>query len=98
MIRLCGVSRLLPNLLLAVLLIAGQAGAALHAFEHDPGAPQIKVCSTCITAAQLGAASVDSPVARDLEPPSASYSSVTVAACHSRHVLVARQRGPPAPL
>ena len=42
-------SRLLPGLLLAALLIAAQGALALHAFEHDPGAPQGKVCGTCIS-------------------------------------------------
>ena len=49
--------------LLTLLLVAGQAGAALHALQHHAGYPQGEVCSTCVTVAQLGAASVDNPIA-----------------------------------
>jgi len=85
-------------LLLTTLLVAGQVGAALHAFEHDVGAPPGKVCSTCVTGAQLGAAAADNPVDEILEPPPASHGNVTVPSFESRHDFVARQRGPPAAL
>jgi hypothetical protein len=61
-------TRLLPGLLLAALLIGAQGALALHAFEHDPGAPQGKVCTTCITASQLNAGSVDTLTGDALEP------------------------------
>ena len=95
MTRLRGITAFL---LLTTLLVAGQVGATLHAFEHDVGAPPGKVCLTCVTGAQLGAASVDNSVVENLEQPSASHGNVAVSSCESRHVLVARQRGPPAPL
>jgi len=95
MTRLRGITAFL---LLTTLLVAGQAGAALHALQHHAGTPQGQVCSTCVTVAQLGAASVDNPIAENLEPPSVSHDSVAVPASRSRHVLVARQRGPPTPL
>ena len=85
-------------LLLTALLVAGQAGAALHALQHHVGVPQGEVCSTCVTVAQLGAASVDNPIAERLEPPSAPHDSIVAPACRSQHIFVARQRGPPAPL
>jgi len=94
MARLRGITAFL----LTTLLVAGQVGATLHAFEHDAGAPAGKVCSTCVTGAQLGAASVDNPVVENLEPPSASHGNVAVPSFESRRVFVARQRGPPAPL
>jgi len=84
--------------LLTALLVAGQAGAVLHAFEHDAGIPQGKVCATCVTASQLGVASIDNAVTVDLKPPSVPHDSVAAPTCRSRHVLVARQRGPPTPL
>jgi len=85
-------------LLLATLLVAGQAGAPLHALQRHAGVPQGEVCSTCVMVAQLGAVSVDNPVAVDIEPPSAPHYSFIAPVYRSRHTLVARQRGPPAPL
>ena len=88
-------NRLLPGLFLATLLIAAQGVLALHAFEHDPEAPQGKVCTTCVTASQLAAGSVDSHVSDALEParhifvPTARRSFVSV------HTATVRQRGPP---
>ena len=85
----------MPGLLLAALLIGAQGALALHAFEHDPGAPQGKVCTTCVTASQLAAASVDTHVgdapgpARHLAIPTASRGFESV------HTAAVRQRGPP---
>ena len=95
MTRLRGIAAFL---LLTTLLVAGQAGAALHALQHHAGTQQGEVCLTCVTITQPGAASVDSPIAIDLEPPHASHDSIPAPAYQSRHVLVARQRGPPTPL
>ena len=95
MTRLGGITAFL---LLTTLLVAGQAGAALHALQRHAGVPQSEVCSTCVMVAQLGAVSVDNSVAVDLEPPSVSHDSFIAPAYQSRHTLVARQRGPPAPL
>ena len=88
----------IPNLLLAILLLTAQFGSLAHAYEHEPGAPQGKVCSTCATANQLSSACVDdrgddslAPRGRyDLaehEPGSAGTRPVSV-----------HQRGPPLPL
>ncbi len=84
-----------PGLLLAALLVGAQLSAAIHAFAHDPGAPQTKTCSTCVTVAQLGAAAVDTASGvplpgtgviftehRHLDPAPASFPAQ-------------RQRGPP---
>jgi len=93
-----GTSRLLPNLLLAVLLVAAQFGAALHAFEHDIGALQGKVCSTCVTAAQLGTAAIDDPEVHAARPAITIFPAVATLSGQSRRLLVARQRAPPATL
>jgi hypothetical protein len=83
------------SLLLAALLASAQFAAAMHAFAHDPGAPQAKTCSACVTAAQLGAGAVDTT-------PEFSAPLVHPRYTHSRQHNVAvaafpahRQRGPP---
>lgn len=97
MIRSRGEPGLFPGLLLAALLVGAQFAMVVHAFEHDVGAPQGKVCSTCLTAAQLGAASLDSPVATEIRPLPVAWVTAAVCGWTSRHVLTARQRGPPEP-
>jgi hypothetical protein len=87
-----------PTLLLCALLIGAHFGAALHAFEHDIVAPQGKVCSTCVTAAQLGAACVDSHTPIVVEPLLAMPEFSCSADFQSVHSVAARQRGPPAAL
>lgn len=89
---------LLPNLLLAALFITAQAAAALHAFEHDLGVPQGKVCTTCATASQLAGACVDTQAVHDLEPACCSFAYALNGNFHSIRAVVVRQRGPPAPL
>jgi hypothetical protein len=51
-----------------------------------------------VTVAQLGAASLDNPIAIDLERTSTSHPRVAAPACRLPHMFVARQRGPPTPL
>lgn len=87
--------RLLPGLLLAGLLVAAQLGAALHAFEHDAGAPQAKVCLTCITVAHLGAGNISNPSPVELPARDLSYTAVVSAPVSSVGASIARQRGPP---
>ena len=89
---------ILPNVVLAALLVAAQLAVVAHDFEHELGAPQSKVCSTCATASQLGSASVDSPVPEDLDLPNSSFTAAANVDFRSAHALVARQRGPPASL
>ena len=88
--------RLLPSLLLAALLIAAQSALLLHAFEHDPGAPQGKVCGACVTGSQLAAASVDEAAPEELEPAAQVFTPATQGGLQSLHTATARQRGPPA--
>ena len=90
-------TRLLPGLFLAALLVAAQGALALHAFEHDPGAPQGKVCTACITASQLAAGSVDIHVGVAPEP--ARHCLIPAANCsfEAVHTATVRQRGPPSP-
>jgi len=85
----------LPGLFLAALLIAAQGALALHAFEHDPGAPQGKVCTTCITASQLAAGSVDIHVGVAPEPARNCFIPAAYRGFESVHTATVRQRGPP---
>jgi len=98
MTRWRGKPGFLPSLLLAALLVGAQFAAVVHAFKHDIAAPQDKVCATCLTAAQLGAASIDDPVTADICPAPLSWDTADFLSCISRPVPVVRQRGPPAPL
>ena len=88
-------TRLLPGLLLATLLIGAQVAAVLHAFEHEPGAPQGKVCGTCVTAGQLAAGSVDSHAREALEPTRHLFVPTASRGFDSTHTVQVRQRGPP---
>lgn len=88
-------TRLLPGLLLAALLIGAQGALALHAFEHDPGAPQGKVCTTCITASQLNAGSVDTLTGDALEPALQIFIPTARRGFEIAHSAPVRQRGPP---
>lgn len=88
-------TRLLSGLFLAALLIAAQGALALHAFEHDPGAPQGKVCTTCITASQLAAGNVDIHVGIAPEPARHFFIPTASRSFESVHTATVRQRGPP---
>ena len=88
-------TRLLPGLFLAALLIAAQAVLALHAFEHEPGAPQGKVCTACVTASQLAAGSVDIHVGDVPEPVRHVLVPAAGRDFESVHTATVRQRGPP---
>lgn len=86
---------LLPTLLVGLLLVAGQAAAALHAFEHDAGPLPGKGCSTCVTASQLGAASVDTPPAEVRHPFRAAFDILTETGHASAEIRAPKNRGPP---
>ena len=88
-------SRLLPILFLAALLIGPQGALALHAFEHDPGTPQGKVCVTCVTASQLAAGSLDMHAGDLPEPPPQLFIPTASRGFESVHTAPVRQRGPP---
>ena len=88
-------TRPLTGFVFAVLLIAAQGALALHAFEHDPGAPQGKVCGTCVTASQLAAGSVDSHAGESLPPSKQLFVPAAHRGFESRHAVPVRQRGPP---
>jgi len=87
---------LLPNVVLALLLLGAQFGALAHAFEHDAGAQQDNVCSTCASASQLASACVDSHFPEELEPPPSGFVANLIPGSRSALALVARQCGPPA--
>ena len=88
-------TRLLPGLFLAALLIGVQGALALHAFEHDIGAPPGKVCGTCVTASQLAAGRIDSHAGDALEPAQQRYVPTASRGFESVHTAPVRQRGPP---
>lgn len=89
---------LLANLLFAALLVAAQLGTVVHAFEHDPGTPQAKVCATCVAAANLGSAAVGEPAVLLLAPARFVFTPAPAPAVLSVSIPAARQRGPPLPL
>jgi hypothetical protein len=91
-------SGLYPNLLLAALLLCGQFGSLAHAYEHDPGAPQGKVCPTCVTASQLSAASVDTHTPDPIAPAASQVRPEQHSEPASATAIHLRARGPPAPL
>jgi hypothetical protein len=95
MIRMPRNSGLIPNLLLATLLLSAQFGSLLHAFEHDPGAPQGKVCSTCATANQLSTACVDTHGDNPLVPSASRYLAEHDTGWRSTSAILVHQRGPP---
>ena len=99
MAMLCSVmkARLLPGLFLAALLVGAQGALALHAFEHDPGAPQGKVCAACVTAGQLAAGIVDIHTGDAPEPAGHRFIPDANRSFDSPHTATARQRGPPSP-
>jgi len=88
-------TRLLPGLFLSALLIAAQGLLALHAFEHEPGAPQGKVCGACVTGSQLAAGSVDTGTSQTLGPVRYRFTPTANRGFDSVHTAPARQRGPP---
>ena len=88
-------TRLLPGLFLAALLIGAQGALALHAFEHEPGTPQGKVCTTCVTATQLDAGSVDTHTGDAPEPVRHVFIPTANRGFGSVHTATVRQRGPP---
>jgi hypothetical protein len=98
MTRFCHKAGFAPNLVLAITLIAAQSVVSAHDFEHDAGKAQNRVCTTCVAASQIGAACVDNILTFEC----AAYDSVRHTAgtdeLNATHTLVARQRGPPAPL
>lgn len=92
----CVKKGVIPAIALAVLLVAAQSMAAMHSMQHESGTAQNAVCATCVAAAQLGTAAVDTsrvPAANDaltISPAgfADAYDSVEIPA-HN-------QRGPPA--
>jgi hypothetical protein len=87
--------RVLTTLSVCLLFLAGQAAAALHAFEHDAGPLPGKGCSTCVTASQIGAASVDTPSAEVRHPFRASFDILTETGHASAGIRAPKNRGPP---
>ena len=98
MIRSPSKFSLIPNLMLAVLLLAAQFGSLAHAFEHDPGAPQAKYCSACATASQLSSACVDTHSDLVILPAGECYVAERDLGFVRATPILVHQRGPPPPL
>ena len=94
----CRKAGTLPNLALAVVLIAAQSVASTHAFEHETGNTQNPVCTTCVAASQLAAATVDTGATVALAGPAHVQVKAPASLFNSVHTLTARQRDPPASL
>ena len=83
---------------LAIIFIAAQTGALAHAYEHDPGSPQVQVCSICIGGHSLGSACVASTVHVDIQHFNLGVSIERTSVPGTIHLPHARQREPPTPL
>ena len=97
MSRFCNNTGLVPNLTLAVFLIAAQTAVAAHDIKHDPGTTQNQVCTTCVAASQLGSASIDTHTDFAIGKFESFCDPVEVIGYRSTYALVVRQRGPPTP-
>ena len=98
MMRLPRKSGLLPNLLLAALLLSAQFGSLLHAFEHDAGAPQGQYCPTCVTASQLSFACIDTQADQAIVPVGDHCLAEHDTDLVGTSPVLVHQRGPPLPL
>jgi len=94
----CQKAGTIPNLVLAVVLIAAQSVVSTHAFEHEAGNTQNPVCTTCVAASQLGATAVDTGSIFVAKDSTHIDTEASVSRFDSLHPPTARQRGPPAPL
>jgi hypothetical protein len=81
-----------------MLLLVAQVGALAHAYEHDPGSPQDRICSTCIAGQSVGSACVDSSPQVEFPAYKAPANIEQVSADASVHLPLARQRAPPTSL
>jgi hypothetical protein len=86
---------LLPTLLCAALLVSAQLSSALHAFKHDAGTAQSKVCASCVGASQLKAGCAAIPQVLELDLHRAAIETAKIPCLVSAEQCVARQRGPP---
>ena len=86
------------NMLLAALLLTAQLGASVHAFDHDVGAPQVKVCKTCIGFDQTANGSIDLPPDSRLGITRERPSAARHADRPGTRPVAVRQRGPPGAL
>jgi hypothetical protein len=86
------------GLIIALLLIAAQTAALVHAYAHDPGAPQAQTCKGCVTANQLASACADTQSQAAIQLFRSCLHSAQVFLGESTHTIVIRQRGPPTPI
>jgi hypothetical protein len=82
-------------LVAVTLLIIAQAGAIAHAFEHDPGMHQDKICASCVTASQLSSACVGSVTVPEFHFSVSFLDRSRQVFATTACVQIPRQRGPP---
>lgn len=88
----------LPNLVLALILVAAQSVVSAHVLQHETGSAQNQVCTSCVAANQLGAATVDNGMVYAISVSTHEHVEASVTFFDSIHTLTIRQRGPPAAL
>ncbi len=86
----------LPGIALALVLVAAQYLTAMHDLQHDSGAAQSQVCTTCVAASQLGAAAVDIGSVPTTTATFNVFNTAIAAPFYSSENLAPRPRGPPA--
>ncbi len=86
---------LVPNLMLALLLLAAQTSSFAHAYEHEVGNAQSQACAACVTAGQLACDCVDKTRLRQNLQHSDRRLLNNEYISESIDALVIRQRGPP---
>jgi hypothetical protein len=98
MTRFCARAGIVPNLILAIILIAAQSVVSAHDINHDAGNAQNQVCTTCVAAGQLGTACVDSVTTFEVTAFDSVMHTSIQGEFNATHALIARQRGPPSQL
>ena len=86
------------SVLLAIVFLAAQTGVIAHAYEHDPGSPQVRVCSTCIAGYSLSSACVASIPHFEIQHCNVGVSIELTPVPGTFDLPLARQRAPPIPL
>ena len=83
------------SVLLAIIFLAAQTGALAHAYEHDPGSPQVQVCSICIAGHSFSSACVASTVHIEFQHCNTGVNIERTPVPDTIHLPHARQRAPP---
>jgi hypothetical protein len=97
MIKSCGIFVQRACLLLALLLPTAQTLAVAHAYEHDFESPHSRTCTSCVTAMQLLAACVDTPVNVEFHAAGTAVATHATPEPALQLPIHPRPRGPPTP-